>query len=283
MQASLFEPGRTAVIFGGGDGIGLAAAEKFAAMGLRVIIADQSSHALEKASGRLNASGADATAFEIDVGNPDAMVRLRDDVLASGADISIIMNNAGKSSGRAGEWSDPEKWRSVFECNFWGAVHSVQCFIPALIKARRPAAIINTGSKQGITNPPGDLAYNCTKAALKTLTEGLQHSLRNTPGCQVNAHLLIPGFTYTGMMRQYFKEKPAAAWTAAQVVERLVEGLRQGDFYIICPDNETSEVMDARRIEWGAQDLVHNRPALSLWRPDYAEAFAQHMAGAVKG
>ena len=61
-----------------------------------------------------------------------------------------------------------------------------------------PAMIVNTGSKQGITTPPGNLAYNVSKAALKTYTEGLAHALRNVPGANISAHLLIPGFTFTG-------------------------------------------------------------------------------------
>jgi short-subunit dehydrogenase len=60
------------------------------------------------------------------------------------------------------------------------------------------ALVINTGSKQGITNAPGSLAYNVSKAALRTYTEGLQHELRNREGCHITAHLLVPGWTTTG-------------------------------------------------------------------------------------
>ncbi|WP_134495433.1 SDR family NAD(P)-dependent oxidoreductase, partial [Microvirga pakistanensis] len=74
-------------------------------------------------------------------------------------------------------------------------------------------AIINTGSKQGITTPPGDTAYNVSKAGVKVVTEALSHDLRNRPGCQVTAHLLIPGFVFTGFTRaRGVTEKPAGAW-----------------------------------------------------------------------
>ena len=283
MNQSIFAPGRTAVIFGGADGIGRAAAARFAGMGLHLVLADLSADALGQAAVELSGSGIGVTTAVLDVGDRGAVEALRDGVLASGADISIVMNNAGRTSGRAGAWSDADKWRQVFDTNFWGAVNGTQAFVPPLIAAGRPAAIINTGSKQGITNPPGDLAYNCTKAALKTMTEGLQHALRSTPGCQVTAHLLVPGFTYTGMMRQHFAEKPPGAWTAEQVVERMIEGLNRGDFYILCPDNETTEAMDALRITWGAQDMTLNRPALSRWHPDYKAAFERHMASGGAG
>ena len=112
------------------------------------------------------------------------------------------------------------------------------------------AAIINTGSKQGITAPPGDTAYNVSKAAIKTLTEGLQHTLRNMAGCQVSAHLLVPGSTFTGMTRRRLTEKPPGAWTAEQVADFMLatDGCA-GDFYIICPDNEVTPG-DGQRHAW---------------------------------
>jgi NAD(P)-dependent dehydrogenase (short-subunit alcohol dehydrogenase family) len=146
-----------------------------------------------------------------------------------------------------------------------------------MIDEGRPAVIVNTGSKQGITAPPGDTAYNVSKAAIKTLTEGLQHTLRNTPGCQVSAHLLIPGFTFTGMTRRG-AEKPPAAWTADQVAGFMLERLAAGDFYILCPDNDVTRETDNKRIAWAAADLTQNRPALSRWHPDYKAAFDAFMA-----
>jgi NAD(P)-dependent dehydrogenase (short-subunit alcohol dehydrogenase family) len=197
-------------------------------------------------------------------------------VIARHRDIALLMNNAGPGGG-AGAFDGYEKWRKVFATNFWGVVHGVQAFTPALIAQQTRAAIVNTGSKQGITNPPGDLAYNATKSAVKTLTEGLAHELRGVEGSVVTAHLLIPGFTFTALTGRWFATKPDSAWTPEQVVEFMVAGLDRGDFYILCPDNETTPEMDARRILWGAQDITQNRPALSRWHPDFKEAFAEHM------
>lgn len=55
-------------------------------------------------------------------------------------------------------------------------------------------------------------------------------------------------------------------------------GLDAGDFYILCPDNETTAEIDARRVLWSAGDLIHGRPALSRWHPDFKAAFDAHMA-----
>jgi len=154
----------------------------------------------------------------------------------------------------------------------------VQAFAPGMIAAGKPAAIVNTGSKQGITTPPGDTAYNVSKAGIKALTEGLQHTLRNTPGCQVTAHLLVPGFTFTGLTRRRGTEKPPGAWTPEQVVAFMLDGMGAGDFYLICPDNEVTREIDNARMTWAMQDITQNRPPLSRWHPDYQAAFAEFLA-----
>ena len=128
--------------------------------------------------------------------------------------------------------------------------------------------IVNAGSKQGITSPPGNSPYNVSKSALKTYTELLQHDLRNIAGCQVSAHLLIPGMTTTGA-----RPHRPGAWWPDQVVGYMLPALERGDFYILCPDGEVTAEMDRKRILWAAGDIVDNRPALSRWHPDWKDAF----------
>jgi NAD(P)-dependent dehydrogenase (short-subunit alcohol dehydrogenase family) len=140
-----------------------------------------------------------------------------------------------------------------------------------------PALVVNTGSKQGITTPPGNYAYNVSKAGVKVFTEGLAHELRASGGGQISAHLLIPGFTFTGMTGR--AEKPEGAWTGEQVVDFMLEGVARGDFYILCPDNEVTRQMDERRTAWAAGDIIENRPALSRWHPDYKDAFERFARG----
>jgi NAD(P)-dependent dehydrogenase (short-subunit alcohol dehydrogenase family) len=144
-----------------------------------------------------------------------------------------------------------------------------------------PGAIINTGSKQGITTPPGDTAYNVSKAGVKALTEALAHTLRNIAACQVTAHLLIPGHVWTGITGRPAdapaSDKPKGAWTAEQTVDFMLERLGEGDFYILCPDNDVPHALDARRIQWAADDIIQNRPALSRWHPDFKDKFADYV------
>ena len=109
---------------------------------------------------------------------------------------------------------------------------------------------------------------------MKAFTEALEHELRNTEGCRISAHLLIPGFVFTPLTARGRTEKPAGAWTPERTVAFMLERLDVGDFYILCPDNEVTREMDERRILWAAGDIVENRPPLSRWHKDYAEAFA---------
>jgi NAD(P)-dependent dehydrogenase (short-subunit alcohol dehydrogenase family) len=276
-------PGRVAVVTGAASGIGLAAAAKFASLGMKVVMADANAAALEAAEdrvSRLAAHPGEVRLCVVDVSEVADVERLKDLTLADFGDVALLMNNAGIGGG-AGVLGDLERWRRVIDVNLWGVIHGVNVFAPAMIKQSAPSAIVNTGSKQGITCPPGDAAYNVSKAGVKVVTEALAHELRNIDGAHVSAHLLIPGFTFTGITGA--AEKPAAAWTAQQVIEFLINSMSAGDFYILCPDNEVTRAIDERRILWAAGDIVENRPALSRWHPDYKEAFAEFAKGGSVG
>ena len=275
-----FTSGGAAVITGGASGIGLACARRFAQMGLAVVLADLGGETLQAAAHGLAEDFGEGQVLAVatDVGDPQALDHLRDEALKRYEHVAVLMNNAGTGLNPGGCWKNPEAWRRLMDVNLWGAINGVQAFAPAMVEAGRPAFIINTGSKQGITTPPGNAAYNVSKAALKAYTEALQHELRNTPDCPISAHLLIPGFTFTGMTARA-SQKPPAAWTPEQVCDFMLESLRRGDFYILCPDNDVSRPMDEKRVLWAAGDIIENRPALSRWHPDYAEAFAKYMKG----
>jgi NAD(P)-dependent dehydrogenase (short-subunit alcohol dehydrogenase family) len=262
-----------AVITGGASGIGLAAAKRFAAMGLNVVIADLSGDRLDAAAAEVAAAGKGGVlAAPTDVSRLADIEALERRAREAFGSVEVLMNNAGIQPGSA-MFGDAEAWRRILDVNLWGIVHGSRVFAPNMIAGRRPGLIVNTGSKQGITTPPGDPAYNVSKAGVKAFTEALQHELRNIEGSRVSAHLLIPGFVFTPLTAHGRTEKPQGAWTPEQTVDFMIERLEAGDFYILCPDNEVSRALDERRIAWAAGDIIENRPPLSRWRPDFAEAF----------
>jgi NAD(P)-dependent dehydrogenase (short-subunit alcohol dehydrogenase family) len=276
MPHSALIPGSVAVVTGGADGIGLAAAKRFAQLGLRVCIADLGADRLARAAEEIVAFAGiktdDVMTSETDVSRVEDLRRLEAAVRDRFGGTDVLMNNAGIQPG-SGMFGPTANWERVLDVNLWGVIYGTQIFVPAMIERGRPGLVINTGSKQGITTPPGDPAYNVSKAGLKAFTEALQHELRNTPNSRISAHLLIPGFVFTALAAHGRTEKPAAAWTPQETVDFMMERLEAGDFYILCPDNDVPRSLDERRILWAAGDLVENRPPLSRWHPDYAKAF----------
>lgn len=273
MSHPSLKPGAVAVVTGGASGIGLAAAEAFARLGLAVCIADRNRDAIEAARTRIASDGAEIIAEVCDVASAQDVERLAGLVRERFGGADVLMNNAGiqPKTTVAGEAA---AWDAILSVNLMGVVHGVRAFLPDMLARGRPGLVINTGSKQGITTPPGNPAYNVSKAGVKVFTEALAHDLRQRPGCAISAHLLIPGFVFTGLTAGERTEKPEAAWTPQETVAFMLESLGRGDFYVLCPDNDVPRALDERRILWAAGDVVENRPALSRWHPDFEAAYA---------
>ena len=261
-----------AVVTGAASGIGFAAARKLANMGLRVCLADLAGARLEAAAADLRAMGHDVLAVATDVADRGEVMGLAQSVAAKLGPVSVLINNAGIQPGST-IFDDSGTWQRILAVNLGGIIAVAQVFAPGMIASGQPGLILNTGSKQGITTPPGDPAYNIAKAGVKVFTEALQHHLRNLPGCRVEARLFIPGFVFTPLTAHGRVDKPAGAWTPDQVVEFLFDALNRDEFYILCPDKEVDRALDAKRVLWAAGDIAHSRPPLSRWHPDHAEGF----------
>ncbi|RZN11179.1 short-chain dehydrogenase [Bradyrhizobium genosp. SA-3] len=269
-----------AVITGGASGIGFAAAAAFARTGMTVCIADVDQPRLAEAATKLSsvAGAGNVMTFAVDVSKAESVTELERAVRERFGGTDILMNNAGIQPGST-LFAGPDNWQRIIGVNMWGIINGSRIFAPGMIARGKPGLIINTGSKQGITTPPGDPAYNVSKAGVKAFTEALQHELRNTRDCRVTAHLLIPGFVFTGLTAKGRTEKPAGAWTPEQTVDFMLRRLEAGDFYILCPDNDMPRSLDEKRMLWAAGDIIENRPPLSRWHSDYADAFKTFVEG----
>ncbi len=276
----IIKPSNVAVITGGASGIGLATARRFAEAGMCIAIADRNVDTLGEARAELEAIAGEENimAVETDVSSKEQLEALERAVLQRFGRVHVLMNNAGIQP-ETSIFSAQANWDHILGINLMGVINGTQSFGPNMLAHGEPGLIINTGSKQGITTPPGNPAYNVSKAGVKVFTEALQHELRNTAGAKISAHLLIPGFVFTGLTRGDRTEKPNAAWTSAQTVDFMLESLERGDFYILCPDNDVPRALDERRMAWAIGDVIENRPPLSRWHKDYAEAFRAFVEG----
>ena len=271
MTHSAIASGNIAVVTGAALGIGRALAKRFVNEGMRVAMLDVDVEHLNEARSEI---GGETIAILCDVAEIESLEHARDRIAAAwGGAPSVLVNNAVTRIGRGFD-APLEEWHRAVEINLFGVINGVRAFLPAMQAAGRPGLIVNTGSKQGITNPPGHPVYNLAKAAVKSYTEGLEHHLRQDPDRQISAHLLVPGWTTTGL-----NEPKPGAWMPDQVVDYMMEALDEDRFYIICPDGETTEADDRARILWAAQDITEGRPALSRWHSDWTQAFARRSRG----
>lgn len=270
--------GNTAVITGGAAGIGLAAARRFAASRMNIVLVDLREELFQSAESALRAGGAsEVISRKVDVSDKLAIAELAGEVAGLFGSTDVLMCNAGIQPG-SDIFDQDGNWDRVMSVNLGGVVNLCQAFVPEMMALDRPGLVINTGSKQGITSPPGDPVYNMTKAAVKVFTEALQHTLREA-GSAVSAHLLVPGFVFTDLTRRGRSEKPDGAWTPEQTVEFMMQSLESGDFYIICPDNDVARALDEKRMAWAMGDIIDNRPPLSRWHKDWVEPFQDFVNG----
>ena len=272
MAFDAIKAGNIALVTGGAAGIGLAAARRFAQHGMALVVVDVREEFFAEAEGALREAGAqDVMCRATDVADRAAVDALGAEVMDRFGRIDVLMCNAGIQPG-SDIFDTGGTWHRVLDVNLWGVVNCCQAFVPAMIEAQRGGLVVVTGSKQGITTPPGDPAYNISKAGVKAFAEALAHHLREV-GSDVTAHLLIPGFVFTDLTRNGRTEKPSGAWTPEQTADFMMERLQAGDFYVLCPDNDVPRELDEKRMAWAMGDIIENRPPLSRWHKDWASSF----------
>ncbi|MEV5611412.1 SDR family NAD(P)-dependent oxidoreductase [Streptomyces sp. NPDC052225] len=288
------EAGQVAVVTGAASGIGLAMARRFAADGLKVVLADVEKGALESAAGELRADGATVHARVVDVGERDQVMALAEDTYATFGACHVLCNNAGVGSGAEGRmWEhEPNDWKWAFNVNVWGVFHGIQAFVPRMIAGGEPGHVVNTSSGDGGIAPlPTASVYAVTKAAVVTMTESLYAHLK-AEHARVGASVLFPGphMLRTGLWEshrnrpdRFAKERPRKTpyrsldqWEAAmkeagkevaftpveEVADFVAEGIAADRFWLL-PDSEHSD----------RQIRARSRSMLDRANPAYLESF----------
>lgn len=200
--------GKTAIITGGGTGIGRAIATTFAAAGANVVVAGRTPETLEPV-----ARAAHGRAVTCDVTKLSDVEALFETALTINGRVEVLVNNAGVSGPIAPIADvDLEEWRACAEVNLFGAVHCLRV-AARVMSAQRSGSIINVSSLMGLRGYPMRSAYCATKFALLGLTEAVAREV-GPAGVRVNA--LCPGAVSGELMDRVIARRASAEGRAPE-------------------------------------------------------------------
>mmetsp|Transcript_9338 Transcript_9338/g.14961 ORF Transcript_9338/g.14961 Transcript_9338/m.14961 type:complete len:321 (-) Transcript_9338:230-1192(-) len=310
--------GRTAVITGGGSGIGLGVAKKCAELRMNVCIADVNSQALSRATNTLIKLGAKSVlVYRCDVSKVLEVWDLKDKVYAEYGEVSFLFNNAGLSAGYSSFNSTKSEWDLALGVNLNGVINGISAFVPSMIAQNTPCYVVNTSSVAGLVGANAmvdtGVPYVVAKTAVTSLTECLAVELRAKKS-KLTTHVLMPGMVKTGIIEnsqraqqnhkfassnsiltgsdeklaldRFNAKLKSNGLSVEEVVESMYKRLKRGDFYlVITPPDQPEAVFRALSAVRG-DDIVHNRPANSItikpMSKDTRAAFKKNVAAAAK-
>jgi len=267
---------RVAVVTGAASGIGLALAERFAAEGMKVVMADVEAAALAKAAEGVRRKAAAVLASEVDVARPDHVERLARATYATFGAAHVLCNNAGVAVIGAVHEHSLADWQWVINVNLWGVIHGVRAFVPRMLAGGDEGHIVNTASMAGLTTSAFMSVYDVTKHGVVALSESMYKEFAAT-GAPIGVSVVCPGLINTNIMRsarnrpedlaeegktgpmaqtfgQGLADRLAAGYPPSEVAEQVLQGIREGRFYIVPAQPEVKANIAVR-----AQDLLELR------------------------
>jgi len=257
--------GKVAVVTGGASGIGRGLAERFAAEGMRLVLADVEEAALDGTVATLRDGGADVTGVPTDVTSYDSVDALADAAYAAHGAVNVLCNNAGVGPPGGLVWeTTPNDWRWTFGVNVFGVAHGIHAFVPRMPASGDEGVVVNTSSPDGPIAPmPQASVYAASKCAVTCLTECLAAQL-DAEGARVTAAVFYPsgrGLLDTGLWtsdrnrpvelaREHpratppitvaeLREKGVPVQPLDELAEVVVDGIRAGRF-VMAMDVERS-------------------------------------------
>jgi NAD(P)-dependent dehydrogenase (short-subunit alcohol dehydrogenase family) len=265
--------GKVAVVTGGAGGIGRALVDRFAAEGMRLVVADVEEAVLEKTVAALREQGAEAVGVPTDVSSFESVEALAEAAYAAYGAVHVLCNNAGVGPPGGLVWeSTPNDWRWTFGVNVFGVAHGIQAFVPRMLASGEEGIVINTSSPDGPIAPmPQASVYAATKCAVTCVTECLAAQLEAESGGRLRAAVFYPsgkGLLDTGLWTsdrnrpaELARERPRETppLTVAELRERgvpvqpldelaegVMDGIRDGRFVMILDMGRHADTLSAR-------------------------------------
>jgi NAD(P)-dependent dehydrogenase (short-subunit alcohol dehydrogenase family) len=226
--------GKTAFVTGGASGIGLALGRAFAESGMKVMLADIETEALEAAVKSLHNFGPDIRGVACDVADPASVERAAEASYEAFGNVHVVCNNAGVAGGGGIEAISLDSWRWVLDVNLMGVLHGIRSFLPHIRAHGEGGHIVNTASMAGMDSGLGFSSYVASKFAVVGMSEGLATQLKPLG---IGVSVLCPGYVRTGIGRsgrnrpERYGPQPTldpaspGAALVAQIAERLQAGL----------------------------------------------------------
>ena len=274
---------RVAVVTGAASGIGLALAERFAAEGMKVVMADIEAGPLAAAAEGVRRKGAAVRATRVDVSRPDEVDRLARETYDAFGAAHVVCNNAGVAVIGAVHEHTLADWQWVINVNLWGVIHGVRAFLPRMRAGGDEGHIVNTASMAGLTTAQFMSVYDVTKHGVVALSESMYKESQVT-GSPIGVSVVCPGLIDTNIMRssrnrpeelseegkagpmaqafgQTLSDRLAGGYPPSEVAEQVLQGIREGRFYIVPAQPEVKGAIAVR-----AQDLIELRNPTVLRR-----------------
>jgi NAD(P)-dependent dehydrogenase (short-subunit alcohol dehydrogenase family) len=270
--------GRVAVVTGGAGGVGRALGERFAAEGMRVVLADVFAEPLEEAVAAVRDRGTEAIGVVTDVSDLASVEHLADAAYDAFGAVHVLCNNAGVGAGAKGHIWDhtTNDWGWGLAVNLWGVIHGIKAFVPRMLEGGEEGHVVNTSSGNGGVAPlPSTAVYATTKAAVTTVSEVLYGQLRAV-GSRIGVSVLFPGpkVLKTGLLTSASR-RPERWWSDGRppegpasiddveerlraagvapdytpvedVAEDAVRGVKEGRFWILPASERTDRTIRAR-------------------------------------
>jgi NAD(P)-dependent dehydrogenase (short-subunit alcohol dehydrogenase family) len=223
---------KVVVVTGAASGIGRALAERFAAEGMKVVMADIEADALARAAAELRGTGATILAVPTDVAKAADVEALAEKTLAAFGGVHVVCNNAGVVVAKSCWEHTLADWEWVLGVNLWGVIHGVRTFLPILLRQGTEGHIVNTASVAGLSSGAFMGSYCVSKYGVVALSEGLAKELAQI-GAPIKVSVLCPGFVRTNLMssarnRPSSLVNPEGSETVRPEAQSTEEGLRSG-------------------------------------------------------